>query len=64
MKTKLKMDEVILIERILTAVEEIMEEDKILSDSDNEIIYSDGGRFLYSMTEEEIIKLRTILKTI
>jgi len=62
MKTKLTLSEKFLIERILIAVEEIMEEDEILSD--DEIIYSDGGRFLYSMTEEEIIKLRKILKTI
>ncbi len=59
--SKLTFSEIYELKRIANAVLDIMEPDEILSNN-SEIVYSDGGRFFYNMTEEEINDLKKIIK--
>lgn len=56
---KLTANELIEISLIIKEVVSILEYDEILSASDGKI-YSDGGRFLYSISEEDFNTLKNI----
>lgn len=56
--------EKLFIQKCLEAVYPIMEEDKILSEGEKEKIYSDGGRFLLSLTKSEIEMMKRIIDKI
>ncbi len=59
--SKLTFSEIYELKIIAEAVLDIMEPDEILS-TDDEIVYSDGGRFLHNMTEKERNNLKKIVK--
>ena len=61
MKKRLTLADKWLVEEILNQVMSIMSPDDVLSEGQDETIYSDGGEFLYSMSEIDFKRLEKIL---
>lgn len=57
---KLTTNEKIEVALIIEEVISILEYDEVLSDSNGEKTYSDGGRFLYSISEDDLNILKNI----
>ena len=57
---ELTINEKVEVARIIEEVVSILEYDEILSDSNGEKTYSDGGRFLYSISEDDLNTLKNI----
>ena len=57
---KLTINEIIEVRRVIDEVISILEYDEDLTNSNGEKTYSDGGRFLYSISEDDLNTLKNI----
>ena len=57
MNIELTVIEQSIVSRVVSTCVDIMETDEILSEGCEQTVYSDGGNFLLSLTEEEMTAL-------